>query len=130
MEYGWEAAVIKNYLFLLLKQKTSFQGGPWQATREWVSTATRFPQQSHQKAGELSPGRGKYRSALGRCFQFCCKLPLLEETLDCLTLWVSHPAFLGFRWIRRAQLQITNYQTGNSGFFFPQLFPFPFQLTE
>ena len=27
MEYGWEAAVIKNYLFLLLKQKNPFREG-------------------------------------------------------------------------------------------------------
>ena len=26
MEYGWEAAVIKNYLFLLLKQKNILSG--------------------------------------------------------------------------------------------------------
>ena len=55
--------------------------------------------------------------------------PPLEKSLDCVTLWVSH----GLSWVSVGSVEPNfklHYQTGNSGFSSPQLFPFPFQLTE
>ena len=130
MEYGWEAAVIKNYLFLLLKQKNILSGRAMAGNTRMGFHGNQISSTKPSKSRWAVTREGKVQICSWTLFSILLQTPSSPWRDPWLPDFVGVTPFLGFRWIRRAQLQMTNYQTGNSGFFFPQLFPFPFQLTE